>query len=57
MASIPTSAEEFAAMRGGSQYNITVNGGLNSSAEQGKAVIDAIRAANRAYGPAAISVA
>jgi hypothetical protein len=57
MASIPTSAEEFAAMRGGSTYNITVNGGLNSSAEQGKAVIDAIRAANRAYGPAAIAVA
>jgi hypothetical protein len=54
---IISSAEEFAAMRGGSQYNITVNGGLNSSAEQGKAVIDAIRAANRAYGPAAISVA
>ena len=57
MAAIPTSAEEHAAMRGGSQYNITVNGGLNSSAEQGKAVIDAIRAANRAYGPAAIAVA
>jgi hypothetical protein len=54
---ITSGAEEFAAMRGGSQYNITVNGGLNSSAEQGKAVIDAIRAANRAYGPAAISVA
>jgi len=57
MAAIPTSAEEFASMRGGSTYNITVNGGLNSSAEQGKAVIDAIRAANRAYGPAAIAVA
>jgi hypothetical protein len=57
MASIPTSAEEFAAMRGGSVYNINVSGGLNSSAEQGKAVIDAIRAANRAYGPAAIAVA
>ena len=57
MAALPSSASEFAAMRGGSQYNITVNGGLNSSAEQGKAVIDAIRAANRAYGPAAIAVA
>jgi hypothetical protein len=54
---IASSAEEFAAMRGGSQYNITVNGGLNSSAEQGRAVIDAIRAANRAYGPADIVVA
>ena len=54
---ILSSAEEFAAQRGGSVYNITVNGGLNSSAEQGKAVIDAIRAANRAYGPAAIAVA
>jgi hypothetical protein len=54
---IISSAEEFASMRGGSQYNITVNGGLNSSAEQGKAVIDAIRAANRAYGPADIVVA
>lgn len=53
---IGSSAEEFAAQRGGSQYNITVNGGLNSSAEQGKAVIDAIRAANRAYGPADIVV-
>ena len=57
MGALPSSASEFAAMRGGSQYNITVNGGLNSSAEQGKAVIDAIRAANRAYGPAAIAVA
>ena len=57
MAAIPTSAEEFASMRGGSVYNINVSGGLNSSAEQGKAVIDAIRAANRAYGPAAIAVA
>jgi len=57
MAAIPTSAEEFAAQRGGSVYNINVSGGLNSSAEQGKAVIDAIRAANRAYGPAAIAIA
>jgi hypothetical protein len=54
---ILSSAEEFAAQRGGSVYNINVSGGLNSSAEQGKAVIDAIRAANRAYGPAAIAVA
>ena len=54
---IGQSVLEHMAMRGGSQYNITVNGGLNSSAEQGKAVIDAIRAANRAYGPAAIAVA
>lgn len=54
---ILSSAEEFASMRGGSVYNINVSGGLNSSAEQGKAVIDAIRAANRAYGPAAIAVA
>jgi hypothetical protein len=57
MSAIPTSAEEFASMRGGSVYNINVSGGLNSSAEQGKAVIDAIRAANRAYGPATIAVA
>jgi hypothetical protein len=54
---ILSSAEEFASQRGGSVYNINVSGGLNSSAEQGKAVIDAIRAANRAYGPAAIAVA
>ena len=54
---IISSAEEFASQRGGSVYNINVSGGLNSSAEQGKAVIDAIRAANRAYGPAAIAVA
>lgn len=47
---------EFQRNRLGDQYNITVYGGLNSSAEQGRAVIDAIKAANRADGPADILV-
>jgi hypothetical protein len=47
---------QFQQDRLGDQYNITVYGGLNSSAEQGRAVIDAIKAANRADGPADILV-
>jgi hypothetical protein len=47
---------EFQRNRLGDQYNISVYGGLNSSAEQGRAVIDAIKAANRADGPADILV-
>ena len=47
---------QFQQNRLGDQYNITVYGGLNSSAEQGRAVIDAIKAANRADGPADILV-
>jgi hypothetical protein len=47
---------QFQRDRLGDQYNITVYGGLNSSAEQGRAVIDAIKAANRADGPADILV-
>jgi hypothetical protein len=42
--------------RGGSQYNITISGGMATSAEIGRIVIDNIKAANRAYGPAAIEV-
>ena len=42
--------------RGGTQYNITISGGLATSAEIGRLVIDNIKAANRAYGPAAIEV-
>lgn len=53
------SAEEragIAAGRGNAIYNISVNGGLATSAEIGRLVIDNIKAANRAYGPAAIEV-
>ena len=41
----------------GDTYNVTVNGGLDSSAQQGESVINAIRAYNRAAGPANISIA
>lgn len=53
------SAEERAGImagRGGDQYNINISGGLATSAEIGRIVIDNIKAANRAYGPAAIEV-
>ena len=53
------SAEERAGImagRGGDQYNINISGGLATSAEIGRLVIDNIKAANRAYGPAAIEV-
>lgn len=53
------SAEEragIAAGRGNAIYNISVSGGLATSAEIGRLVIDNIKAANRAYGPAAIEV-
>jgi hypothetical protein len=42
--------------RGGTTYNITISGGMATSAEIGRIVIDNIKAANRAYGPAAIEV-
>ena len=41
----------------GDTYNVTVNGGLDSSAQQGESVINAIRAYNRAAGPANITIA
>jgi hypothetical protein len=41
----------------GDTYNVTVNGGLDSSAQQGESVINAIRAFNRAAGPANITIA
>jgi hypothetical protein len=53
------SADQRAAItaeRGGTTYNISVSGGLATSAEIGRLVIDNIKAANRAYGPAAIEV-
>jgi hypothetical protein len=45
--------------RGGGMgnYTININGGLNSSAEIGTAVVNAIRAFNRQNGPANIAVA
>ena len=46
----------IAAGRGGDQYNINISGGMATSAEIGRIVIDNIKAANRAYGPAAIEV-
>ncbi len=46
----------IAAGRGDNIYNISVSGGLATSAEIGRLVIDNIKAANRAYGPAAIEV-
>jgi hypothetical protein len=46
----------IAAGRGDNIYNISVSGGLATSAEIGRIVIDNIKAANRAYGPAAIEV-
>jgi hypothetical protein len=46
----------IAAERGSNIYNISVSGGLATSAEIGRLVIDNIKAANRAYGPAAIEV-
>ena len=46
----------ISAERGGTTYNISVSGGLATSAEIGRLVIDNIKAANRAYGPAAIEV-
>jgi hypothetical protein len=36
---------------------ININGGIGTNAEQGEAVINAIRAYNRAAGPANIAVA
>ena len=47
---------EHAAMRQSSIYEINITGGLGTSAEIGRIVIDNIKAANRAYGPAAIEV-
>lgn len=41
---------------GNIEYNIEITGGLATTAEMGRAVIDSIKAANRAYGPAAIDV-
>lgn len=46
----------ISAERGGITYNIDVTGGVATSAEVGRMVIDSIKAANRAYGPAAIAV-
>ncbi len=46
----------ISAGRGNNIYNISVSGGLATSAEIGRLVIDNIKAANRAYGPAAIEV-
>ncbi|CAB4194694.1 hypothetical protein UFOVP1267_11 [uncultured Caudovirales phage] len=42
---------------GGIVYNINISGGIGTNAEQGEAVINAVRAYNRAAGPANIQVA
>lgn len=41
----------------GDVYNVTVNGGMSSSAEIGRVVVDSIKAFNRQNGPASILVA
>ena len=46
----------FIGSSGNIEYNIEITGGLATTAEMGRAVIDSIKAANRAYGPAAIDV-
>jgi hypothetical protein len=42
---------------GGQTFNINVSGGISTSAEIGQAVVNALRAYNRAAGPASISTA
>jgi phage-related minor tail protein len=46
-------------MKGGGSNNITVNvnGGISTSADIGRAVVNAIKAMNRVDGPAQIQVA
>jgi hypothetical protein len=46
----------FIGSTGNIEYNIEITGGLATTAEMGRVVIDSIKAANRAYGPAAIDV-
>lgn len=46
----------FIGSSGNIEYNIEITGGLATTAEMGRVVIDSIKAANRAYGPAAIDV-
>ena len=41
----------------GTTYNINVNGGISTSADIGRAVVNAIKAMNRVDGPAQIQVA
>ena len=43
--------------RMGTTYNINVNGGISTSADIGRAVVNAIKAMNRVDGPAQIQVA
>ena len=38
-------------------YNINITGGISTSAEMGEVVVNAIRAYNRAAGPANIAIA
>ena len=51
------SALEHAAMRQSSIYNISVTGGLATSAEIGESVVNALRAYSRSAGPLQIPVA
>jgi hypothetical protein len=60
----PTAYEDFMANNpftlgdnGNIVYNINVTGGISTSAEMGESVVNAIRAYNRAAGPANISIA
>ena len=52
----PTFGEGYWAGLPGGDVNIEITGGLASSAEIGQAVVDSIRAYNRATGPARIEV-
>lgn len=53
---ITQSVQEHMAMRGASNVTVNVNGGLASSAEIGKAVVNSIKEFNRTSGPADIVV-
>jgi hypothetical protein len=47
--------DSFGGIGGFGDLNINVNGGLATSAEIGQAIVNALRAYNRAAGPASIS--
>jgi hypothetical protein len=50
-------SDSFGGIGGFGDLNINVTGGISTSAEIGEAVVNAIRAYNRAAGPANIAVA
>jgi hypothetical protein len=56
MPTAPVFGNDYWAGLPGGDVTVNVNGGLASSAEIGQAVVDSIRAYNRATGPARIEV-